>query len=326
LHGVGATLLRAIPPAQAHVVPSPSAFSLAAARLGWPLQDCTTLSLHGRPIELIRPHLQTGARLLVLTSDASSPAAIAALLTQDGFGGSAVTLLEALGGRRERISRAIAACFDMACVDPLNLLAIEVAAAPDARILPRAPGLPDALFEHDGQISKRDVRSLTISALAPRRGGRLWDIGAGSGSIGIEWMLADPTLRAIAIETRADRADRIRRNALTFGVPDLLVVEGAAPAVLERLPTPDAIFIGGGANLPGMLETAITALRTGGRLVVNAITLETEALLLARYATLGGELLRIAISRAAPVAGMTGWRPAMPVTQWTWVKPPEGTT
>ncbi|MFL5289490.1 MAG: precorrin-6y C5,15-methyltransferase (decarboxylating) subunit CbiE [Rhodopila sp.] len=323
LHGVGATLMRAVPPAQTHVVPAPSSFSLAAARLGWPLQDCIQLSLHGRPIELIRPHLQSGARILALTSDQSGPAAVAALLTQDGFGPSAMTILEALGGPRERIRATTAADFTLTGVDPLNLLTIKVTALPGARILPRAPGLPDALFEHDGQISKRDIRALTISALAPRRGDLLWDIGAGSGSIGIEWMLADPTLRTVAIETRLDRADRVRRNALAFGVPDLRVVEGAAPQALAGLPAPEAIFIGGGASRPGMLDTVIGALRPGGRLVVNAITLETEALLLARHAALGGQLLRIAISRAAPVAGMTGWRPAMPVTQWTWEKPSE---
>ena len=206
-------------------------------------------------------------------------------------------------------------------VDPLNTVAIEVAAAPDARIIARAPGLADELFEHDGQITKREVRALTLSALAPRRGELLWDIGAGAGSVAIEWMLADPTMRAIAIERRADRAARIRRNAAAFGVPGLEIVEDAAPSALAGLAPPDAIFIGGGASYPGVLDAAIAALRAGGRLVVNAVTLETEALLLARHAALGGELIRIAIARAGAVGEKTGWRAAMPVTQWVWIKP-----
>lgn len=321
LHGVGATLLRQVPPAEAFVLPAPSAFSLAASRLGWALEGVVTLSLHGRRPELLRPHLHPGARLLALTSDAAGPAAIAALLCEDGFPDSAITVLEALGGARERLRTAAAAGFALDGIDPLNLVAIEVAAGPGARVLTRAPGLPDALFEHDGQLTKREIRAVTISALAPRRGALLWDVGAGAGSIGIEWMLADPSLRAIAIESRPDRAARLRRNALAFGVPGLVVVEGAAPAALAGLAPPDAVFLGGGATDPGVLDAVLAALPPGGRLVANAVTLETEALLLARHAALGGELIRLAIARAAPVAGMTGWRPAMPVTQWTWDRP-----
>jgi precorrin-6B C5,15-methyltransferase / cobalt-precorrin-6B C5,C15-methyltransferase len=187
--------------------------------------------------------------------------------------------------------------------------------------LPRAAGLDDALFEHDGQITKREVRALTLSALAPRRGELLWDIGAGSGSVGIEWMLADPSLRAIAIESQPERAARISRNAVLFGVPDLSVVVGAAPAALTGLQAPHAIFIGGGGSEPGVMEAALSALRTGGRLVANAVTLEFEAVLLANHSELGGSLTRIAVSRADPIGGMTGWRPAMPITQWAWTKP-----
>src|SRR6185369_12498091 len=168
---------------------------------------------------------------------------------------------------------------------------------------------------------KREVRAVTLSSLAPRCGQLLWDIGAGSGSVAIEWLLADPSLRAVAIESKTDRAARIRRNAAAFGVPGLEVIEGPAPAALARLPQPDAIFVGGGAGHPGLLDAAIAALRAGGRLVVNAVTLETEALLIARHAGLGGELIRIAVSRAEPVGGKTGWRPTMPVTQWVWAKP-----
>jgi precorrin-6Y C5,15-methyltransferase (decarboxylating) len=321
LHGVGNVLLRHVVVEEVLSLPAPSAFSLAASRLGWALQDVVTLSLHGRPVELIRSHLHPGTRLLVLTSDAAGPGDIAGLLRREGFGKSRVALLEALGGPREGIRRFIAEEGAPDRPDPLNLLAIEVAASPGARILPFAPGLPDDWFEHDGQLTKRAVRAVTLSALAPRRGALLWDVGAGAGSIGIEWMLADPSLRAVAVESRADRATRTRRNALALGVPGLRVVEGEAPTALEGLPTPDAIFLGGGASDPGVLDAALAALRPGGRFVANAVTLETEALLLARRATLGGEMLRLAVSHAVPVAGMTGWRAAMPVTQWVWDKP-----
>jgi precorrin-6Y C5,15-methyltransferase (decarboxylating) len=259
--------------------------------------------------------------VLALTSDGEGPAALARLLTDAGFGGSKLTVLEALGGARERIRSVSADAFDFNDVDALNVLAIEVLASAHARVLTRAPGLSDALYEHDGQLTKREIRAVTLSALAPRRGELLWDIGAGAGSVAIEWMLADPSLAAIAIEARPDRAARIRRNAAAFGVPGLEVIEGAAPAALEHLPQPHAVFVGGGASDLGVLESAATALRVGGRLVVNAVTVESEALLLSRQAALGGELTRLSIVRAEPVGGMTGWRPALPVTQWVWVKP-----
>jgi precorrin-6B C5,15-methyltransferase / cobalt-precorrin-6B C5,C15-methyltransferase len=321
-YGVGAVLARHVEAREMTVVPAPSAFSLAAGRLGWSLPHATLLSLHGRALDLVRPHLQPGARILALTSDGETPAALAELLTQTGFGGSPLTILEALGGPRERIRRVAAAQFAFGTVDPLHTVAIEVVAAAHARVLPRTAGLADALFEHDGQITKREIRAATLSALAPRRGELLWDIGAGAGSVAVEWLLADPLfMRAIAVERRADRAARIRRNAAAFGVPSLEVIERAAPGALSGLSPPHAVFIGGGASDSGVIDAAARALRSGGRLVVNAVTLETEALLLARHATLGGELVRIAISRAAPVGGKTGWRAAMPVTQWVWVKP-----
>jgi precorrin-6Y C5,15-methyltransferase (decarboxylating) len=321
LYGVGALLARHVAPSETVVVPAPSAFSLAAARLGWPLADSAPVSVHGRELDRVRPHLQPGARVLALTSDGDGPAALARLLATIGFGASRLTVLEALGGPRERIRATTAAEFDLGAVDALNIVAIEVVAADGARIIARAPGLPDAMFEHDGQITKREVRAVTLSALAPRRGELLWDVGAGAGSVAIEWMLADPSLRAIAIETKAERAARVRRNAASFGVPGLEIVQGAAPGVLAGLPTPDAIFVGGGASDAGVLDAVAAALRGGGRLVVNAATLQTEALLLARHAELGGELIRIAIARAEPVGGMTAFRPALPVTQWRWVKP-----
>ena len=217
--------------------------------------------MHGRALDLIRPHLQPKARILALTSDAEAPAALAQLLTQLGFGASRLTVLEALGGPRERIRAATAENFDLGAVDPLNTLAIEIEAAADARVLARTAGLADDLFEHDGQITKREIRAVTLSALAPRRGELLWDVGAGAGSVAIEWLLADPAMRAIAVECHAERAARIRRNAAAFGVPGLAIVEGNAPDALENLSTPDAVFVGGGASEPGVLDTAIAALR-----------------------------------------------------------------
>jgi precorrin-6B C5,15-methyltransferase / cobalt-precorrin-6B C5,C15-methyltransferase len=320
-YGVGSVLARHIDPGEMEVLPAPSAFSLAAARLGWALPETALLSLHGRALDLVRPHLQPGARVLALTSDGGGPAALARLLAESGFGPSRLTVLEALGGPRERVRTASAAQFDLDAIDDLNVVAIEVAAAPGARVIARAAGLDDDLFEHDGQITKREVRALTLSSLAPRRGELLWDVGAGAGSVAIEWMLADASLRAIAIEREPQRAARIRHNAAILGVPALHVVEGAAPDALETLPVPDAIFVGGGASDPGVLDKAAVVLPAGGRLVVNAVTLATESLLLERHARLGGDLVRIGLSRAQPMGREKGWRPALPVIQWRWVKP-----
>ena len=321
LFGVGGTLAQRLDASQMAVFPHSSAFSLAAGRLGWALQDLVSLSLHGRPLDLIRPHLHPGARILALTSDENGPSELARLLTEAGFGISIVTVLEALGGPRERIRSQVSMSFALEAVDPLNICAVSVVALPGARILPLTPGLPEVIFEHDGQITKREVRALTLSALAPRRGEVLWDIGAGSGSVAIEWMLADPSLRAIAIEADPVRAARIKRNAALCGVPGLTIITGRAPECLAQLEAPHAIFIGGGGSDPGVLEAAIAALRPGGRLVANAVTLELEALLLARRASIGGELTRISVARAEPIGAMTGWRPAMPILQWSWTKP-----
>ena len=319
--GVGATLSRSIDPSEMETFPAPSAFSLGAARLGWALQDTETVSLHGRPLALLRPLLHPGRRILALTSGGGSPAEVAALLTQTGFGASRLHVLEALGGPDERQSAFPASEVGSRGFDPLNLLGIEVAAEAHARILPLGAGLADSLFEHDGQITKREIRAPTLAALAPRRGELLWDVGAGSGSIGIAWMLTHPSLAAVAVEGHPERAERIRRNAESFGVPGLKTVCGSAPEALAGLPPPDAIFLGGGGSDPGVADAAIAALKPGGRLVANAVTLEMEALLLSLHANRGGELCRLAVSRAAPVGGMTGWRPAMPVTQWSWTKP-----
>jgi precorrin-6B C5,15-methyltransferase / cobalt-precorrin-6B C5,C15-methyltransferase len=323
-HGIGSVLARLIAPDETIAVPAVSAFSLAASRLLWPLPQTTLVSLCGRSLDFIRPHLQPGARILALTSGASAPAAIAELLCAAGFGESQITVLEALGGPRERVRSTRAARYSFDLVAALNTVAIEVAADATARIVSRAAGRADELFEHDGQITKREIRALTLSALAPRGGEHLWDVGAGSGSVAIEWMLADPSLSAIAIERRSDRVARIKRNATAFGVPDLQVLEADASQALAGLQPPDAVFIGGGAATPGMIETVQAALRTHGRLVINAVTLETEALLLSTQAQHGGTLMRMQIQRAGPIgseaARSLSWRPAMPITQWTWVK------
>ena len=321
MHGVGSLLAREVPPAEMIVMPAPSAFGLAAARLGWALNAVTVLALHARPLDLLRPHLHPGARILALVADGAAPAEVAALLAGAGFGGSRITVLEALGGPGERVRSAQADGFDLADVNSLVTVAVEVAADRDARIIPRAPGLADEAFAHDGQITKREIRALTLSALAPVPGELLWDIGAGSGSVSIEWMLAHPSLRAIAVEPEAARVERIRQNARSLGVPDLVTIRGRAPQALAGLAPPDAIFIGGGASDAGVLDAAVAALRPGGRLVVNAVTLESEALLLARHAAMGGDLIRVAIQRAGPLGTMRGFRPAMPVTQWRRVKP-----
>ena len=320
-YGVGSVLVNHVRPEETVVVPAPSAFSLAAARLGWALPDIALVSVHGRELDGIRPHLHPGARVLALTPDSDGPAALARLLTDTGFGASRLTVLESLGGVSERVRTTTVSGFNLTGIAALNTVAIEVEAAPGARVIAFSSGLDDALYEHGGQITKREIRAITLSSLAPLRGDLLWDIGAGSGSIAIEWMLAHPSLRAIAIEAREDRAARIRRNAAAFGVPGLEISNGRAPEALQELARPDAVFIGGGASTPGLFDAAIAALPPGGRLVVNAVTLETEAELAARHAKFGGTLTRIAISRAEAIGGKTGWRSAMPVTQWLWVKP-----
>jgi precorrin-6Y C5,15-methyltransferase (decarboxylating) len=319
--GVGTMLMRRFAADEMTCIPAPSAFALAAARLGWSQQDCAMLSLHGRPLEAIIPYLQPAARVLALSWDAATPGKLAELLASRGMGRSMLTVCEAMGGPRERVRTVVAADFALGDIAALNTIALEVVADPAARILPRASGLPDEWFEHDGQITKRDIRAATLSALAPRRGELMWDIGSGSGSVAIEWMLSDPANRAIAIEARADRADRIARNALALGAPALSVVTGEAPAALAELPSPNAVFIGGGANAPGTVERAIEALASNGRLVVNAVTLETQASCVGWRARWGGELVQIFVAHAEPVGRFSGWRPAMPVVQWRLTRP-----
>jgi precorrin-6Y C5,15-methyltransferase (decarboxylating) len=319
--GVGAMLMRRFTSDEMTSVPAPSAFALVASRLGWSQQDCALLTLHGRPLEAIIPHLQPGARIVALSWDDATPAKLAALLTQRRMGRSRLTICEAMGGLSERIRTTEAQDFVLDNFAALNTIALELVSERGARVLARTAGLPDEWFEHDGQITKREIRAITLSLLAPRRGDLLWDVGSGSGSVAIEWMLADPANRAVAIEVRHDRAERIARNALSFGVPGLSVVTGEAPHVFADLTPPDAIFIGGGASAPGMIERALSALAPGGRLVVNAVTLETQAACVDWRARWGGELTQIAIAHAEPVGRYFGWRAAMPIVQWRLVKP-----
>ncbi len=320
-YGVGAELARLVPADEILCHPLPSAFSLAAARLGWSLPDCECLSLHGRALERIIPYLQPRARILALSWDGATPARLAELLAARGFGGSTLIVLEAIGGPRERIRRTAAAGFAVTAIDPLNTVAIEVAASPEARVVTLAPGLDDGWFENDGQLTKAEIRAVTLAALAPRAGQLLWDIGAGAGSVGLEWCLRHRRNRCLAIEQRPERAARIRRNAAVLGVTTLEAIVGRAPAALAALPRPDAVFIGGGAGDPALFEAAWAELEPGGRLVINAVALETETRLAELFAHHGGSLRRIVIARAEPLGRMHGWRPAMPVTQWAATKP-----
>ncbi|MBD2835456.1 precorrin-6y C5,15-methyltransferase (decarboxylating) subunit CbiE [Pseudomonas sp. JM0905a] len=314
LFGVGASLARQVSAEELRVIPAPSSYSLAAARLGWPLQDVTLLSVVARPLAALNAHLHDGARLLVLSNDGSSPAAIAALLTERGFGPSRITVLEHLGGELERRIDGIACDWSLGEVAALNLVAVEVLPGEGTRPLPLTTGLPDDAYRHDGQLTKRDVRAITLARLAPRPGELLWDVGAGCGSIGIEWMRAHPDCRAIAIEANEGRQAHIRHNRDALGVPGLQLVAGQAPAALDGLPAPDVIFIGGGVTEPGMLDTCWNQLKPGGRLIANAVTLQSEATLVAFRERQGGELTRIAIAQAQPLGGFDTWRSALPIT------------
>ncbi|MCS0603392.1 precorrin-6y C5,15-methyltransferase (decarboxylating) subunit CbiE [Streptomyces sp. LP11] len=301
------------------VLPHPSSVSHATARLGWPREDTEVVTLVGRPAARLAAALHDGRRLLVLSAGAGTPAEVAALLRDRGFGPSRMRVLEQLGGHRERVS-AEATADDWAEAgpsgDPLNIVAVECRRAPSALRLGAVPGLPDEAYEHDGQLTKRHVRAATLGALAPAPGELLWDIGGGSGSIAVEWMRTHPSCRAITVERDPVRAERITRNADRLGVPALRVVTGAAPAALTELPTPDAVFVGGGLTAPGLLDACWAALGIGGRLVANTVTLESEAVLATAHRRYGGELVRLAVAHAVPVGGFTGWRQAMPVTQW----------
>ncbi|MCW2710834.1 MAG: cbiT [Marmoricola sp.] len=310
--GIGSTLVDLFGAGSLEVVPAVSSVSLARARMGWPSESAEVVTVVGRDVHVVLRHLAPEHRLLVLSSDETTPAEVAALLEASGYGESRVTVLGDLGGAAESRVEGTAATWS-AEVSRLNVVVLEL----------RGPvvgswssGLPDDVFEHDGQLTKRDLRASALARLAPQPGQLLWDVGAGAGSVGIEWMRAHPTCSTVAVEVDADRADRIRRNASSLGVPTLQVVHGRAPEVLESLADPDAVFVGGGATLPGVVQGCLDRLRPGGRLVVHGVTLETEALLAELFARHGGELTRIAVEHASPIGGFTGWSPARTVTQW----------
>lgn len=313
-HGIGATLVRLLGADRVRALPHPSSASLAAARLGWPLATTEVLSLVTAEPAVLRRSLNPGRRLLVLARDAGTPAQVAALLADAGYGRATVTVLEQLGGPDERIVEGPADSWPHPPGDPLAVIGVDCGDGPRSPIV---PGLADDAYESDGQLTKREVRAVTLAALAPVPGALLWDVGAGSGSIGIEWLRSHPSCRAIAIESHPGRVETIRRNAARLGVPGLRIVAGSAPAALDGLPAPDTIFVGGGLTRDGVLDACLAALGPGGRLVANAVTLETEAVLAAAYAKLGGDLTRLAVNRAAPVGGFTGWRAMMPVTIWS---------
>jgi precorrin-6Y C5,15-methyltransferase (decarboxylating) len=320
LHGIGATLARRVDPGRLAIHPHASAFSLVCARLGWPAADVRLASAVGRPPAVIVPMLQSGRRIVVYVGGVGGAGEIAHVLRERGFGPSRLVVCEQLGGAAERITDSAAHDWGERVVDPLHAVAVECVAAPRTLVLGCAPGLPDEAYESDGQLTKWPARAVTLAALRPGPG-LLWDVGAGSGSIAIEWLRADPQARAIAIEARADRAARIRANALRLGVTELVVEEGAAPAALDGLDTPDAVFVGGGVSVPGLLDHCWDRLRRGGRIVANVVTIEGEQALQRARADHGGSLLKLEISHAEPLGGLEAWRPQLPVVQWSAAKP-----
>jgi precorrin-6Y C5,15-methyltransferase (decarboxylating) len=315
--GAGSTLARSIPIEEILVIPSPSSFSLAASRLGWALQDTQTLGLNMAGLTpLLRRHVHHGRRILALALNGETAREVAGLLTTSGYGASKIAVLEALGGPRERIRSATAHAFDLPGIDPLNVIGIDVAGGPEAKPIPHAAGLPDSCFENDGQLTKREIRAVTLSSLAPGAGELLWDIGVGSGSIGIEWLLAHPVNTAIGIERDDSRVASALRNSVALGVAHFEIRCGTAPDALAGLPPPDAIFIGCGTAGGRVIDACFAALKPGGRIVVNCVTLESELALLAAYRGHGGTLIRLLVERAESIGKRMAWRPALPVLQW----------
>jgi precorrin-6Y C5,15-methyltransferase (decarboxylating) len=318
--GIGATLTRHLDPAEYRITPHASSFQYAAARLRWPLQHVATLSLHGRPAELIHPHIAPGNRILALTSDATTAPHVAKLLCERGYSRSMLTLLENLGAPAERITTAEAIGFSLTPGE-FYVLAVDCVADPGAPLLSAVPGLPDEAFVNDGQLTKRDVRAATLARLAPSPGALLWDVGAGCGSVAIEWMRAARDARAIAFEREGERLQMIAVNADRLGVPSLRIGPGDAPDSLIGMPAPDAVFLGGAVADETLFHACWTALRRGGRLVANAVTLDAEQALYARHARLGGELVRIDIATLDHIGPHRALRPRLPVTQWAVTKP-----
>ena len=312
--GAGSVVTRHLSPDEWVAHPAPSTFTLAAARLGWVIEGTVCLGLHAAPFERLRRHLAPSVRAIVLVRDGAAVAALARYLVDCGFAESALWVLEALGGPRERIRETDAASCDFA--DILHPVAVALEVSGGGPALTTASGLADDWFAHDGQITKRPVRALTLSALAPRPGELLWDIGAGSGSVAIEWLFAHPATQALAFEADPTRTERARDNAAALGVDRLRVVEGRVPAVLEGQPLPNAVFIGGGLS-DALLEWLGTTLPRGTRLVANAVTLESEAVLARWHNDRGGNLLRIELADAAPIGTRRGWRSHYPIVQWS---------
>ncbi len=312
--GAGSVIARHLQPQEWTALPGASAFSLAAARLGWPLETTATLGLHAAPLSRLRPHLSEGRQIIVLLRGSASVRELADWLTAQGFGRTVIHVMEALGGPREKVRSARATEAVFGDITHPVCAALEVFG--DGSTIPLASGRPDDVFEHDGQITKRPVRALTLSALAPCHGEHLWDIGGGSGSIALEWLMSDPSLTATSFEPRRDRADRIRRNADALGQDRLEVVQGSAPECLNDRPPPDAVFIGGGLS-EDMLDWLFSRLPPGTRLVANAVTLESESLLASAQARTGGTLLRVELAQSAPLGGKRGWQSAYPVIQWS---------
>ncbi|MBE9030214.1 precorrin-6y C5,15-methyltransferase (decarboxylating) subunit CbiE [filamentous cyanobacterium LEGE 11480] len=313
-YGIGTTLMRHLPLTEMTIFPAPSAFSLACSRLGWPLPEVETISLCGRDPALLNAVMYPGAKILVLSSDRTTPATVANCLIEKGYGNTQMTVLEHLGGPQERQIQGLARDWTHTDMQNLNTIALEC--PPDVLGFTRFPGLPDDAYQHDGQLTKREVRAITLSTLAPKPGELLWDVGGGSGSISIEWMRHHHRCQAITIESHPERLRTIAHNAANLGVPNLQIIDGRAPAALQNRPTPDAIFIGGGLTVEGVFETCWATLKPGGRLVANGFTVQTEQRLFELQQIYGGELNRIAIQRAQPIGKFLGWKSLAPVTQW----------
>lgn len=322
LHGVGTTLADLLGAARLRVHPHPSAWQLACARLGWPVAGVELVSAVARPVDVVARALQPGRRIVAYVTGTDGAAQVATVLRDRGHGASRLVVCEDLGSRDERLTETTAAAYPGdARARALHLVAIEVRPDPGTSLLPCTPGLPDDAYDHDGQLTKRDVRALTVCALQPAPHGLLWDVGAGSGSVAIEWLRAEPSARAIAVEPRPDRAKRIRENARALGVPDRIEVVGAAaPAGLARLTSPDAVFVGGGVSAVGVLDACWSALAHRGRLVVNAVTIEAEQAIVAAHRSRGGRLTRIQLAHADAIGTLTTFRPQLPITQWAVTK------
>lgn len=320
--GMGAALTRHIEPDEMRVLPAPSSFSLAAAAMRWPIQEIQLLSVHGRPVETLFKSFIPGARLLILSNDGDTPVEVAKMLTQCGFPAAKLTVLEHMGGRSERRVDGIAGIWHHPRCADLNVLAVDCSdPIQPARFFSSLAGLPDEVFENDGQLTKRDIRAVTLARLAPLPGQLLWDVGAGCGSIGIEWMRVHPACRALAIEADGNRQELILRNSRALGVPDLKLVRGEAPAALAGLEAPDAVFIGGGVTSDGVLQTCWENLKPGGRLVANAVTIQSEMALVRWREAHGGELTKLGVSHAQPLGSFDAWRAALPVTVYSVQKP-----